>query len=77
MRLSPETGKEDCHIIDYVDTVNRVAGVMSVPTLLGLDPMKLKLEGELIAGIPARMDLSQRGMHRKASQRPSQGSRKP
>ncbi|KAJ3551023.1 hypothetical protein NMY22_g50 [Coprinellus aureogranulatus] len=46
MRLSPETGKEDCHIIDYVDTVNRVAGVMSVPTLLGLDPLKLNLEGK-------------------------------
>lgn len=48
MRLSPETGKKDCHIIDYVDTVDRVAGVMSVPTLLGLDPMKLKLEGKAL-----------------------------
>ncbi|RXW20633.1 hypothetical protein EST38_g5219 [Candolleomyces aberdarensis] len=46
LRLSPETGKEDCHIIDYVDTVNRVSSVMSVPTLLGLDPMKLNLENE-------------------------------
>ncbi|KAJ2920402.1 hypothetical protein MD484_g119, partial [Candolleomyces efflorescens] len=46
LRLSPDTGKEDCHIIDYVDTVNRVSSVMSVPTLLGLDPMKLNLENE-------------------------------
>ncbi|KAF5337268.1 hypothetical protein D9611_003163 [Ephemerocybe angulata] len=44
MRLSPGTGKKDCHIIDYVDTVNRMPGVMSVPTLLGLDPMQLKIE---------------------------------
>ena len=48
MRLSPETGKEDCHIIDYVDSVNRVSGVMSVPTLFGLDPMKLNLESKSV-----------------------------
>jgi ATP-dependent helicase IRC3 len=36
--LSPGTGKQDCHIIDFVDSMKRVIGVVSVPTLLGLDP---------------------------------------
>jgi ATP-dependent helicase IRC3 len=38
MRLSPGTGKQDCHVIDFVDSVKRVVGVVSAPTLLGLDP---------------------------------------
>ncbi|EMD42116.1 hypothetical protein CERSUDRAFT_147660 [Gelatoporia subvermispora B] len=38
MRLSPDTDKEDCHIIDFVDSMKRVAGVVSTPTLFGLDP---------------------------------------
>lgn len=37
MRLSPETGKTDCHIIDFVDSTSRVPGIISVPTLFGLD----------------------------------------
>ena len=37
MRLSPQTGKEDCHIIDFVDSTNRVSGIISTPTLFGLD----------------------------------------
>lgn len=41
MRLSPSTGKEDCRIIDIVDSQQRVGGVISVPTLLGLDPSTL------------------------------------
>lgn len=41
MRLSPETGKEDCRIIDIVDSTNRVPGVMSTPTLFGLDPSEV------------------------------------
>lgn len=44
MRQSPGTGKEDCRIIDFVDSTNRVAGVISTPTLFGLDP------GEVIDG---------------------------
>ncbi|KAG8820411.1 hypothetical protein FRC17_010158 [Serendipita sp. 399] len=39
MRLSP--GKEDCHIIDFVDSRGRVAGTFSTPTLLGLDPSEI------------------------------------
>jgi len=38
MRQSPRTGKADCRIIDFVDSTNRVAGVVSTPTLFGLDP---------------------------------------
>lgn len=45
MRLSPDTGKEDCRIIDFVDSANRVAGVVSTPTLFGLDPGDLQIEG--------------------------------
>lgn len=38
MRLSPQTGKTDCHIIDFVDSTSRVSGVVSTPSLFGLDP---------------------------------------
>ncbi|KAJ7706233.1 P-loop containing nucleoside triphosphate hydrolase protein [Mycena rosella] len=38
MRLSPGTGKTDCRIIDFVDSATRVSGIISVPTLFGLDP---------------------------------------
>jgi hypothetical protein len=38
MRLSPQTGKTDCRIIDFVDAVDRVGGIVSTPTLFGLDP---------------------------------------
>ena len=38
MRLSPDTGKEDCHVIDFVDSTSKLPGVVSVPTLFGLDP---------------------------------------
>ncbi|KAL5519063.1 IRC3 [Sanghuangporus vaninii] len=38
MRLSPQTGKEDCHIIDFVDSTSRVPGIVSTPTLFGLSP---------------------------------------
>ncbi|CDO71637.1 hypothetical protein BN946_scf184911.g107 [Trametes cinnabarina] len=41
MRLSPETGKQDCRIIDFVDSQERVAGVISSPTLFGLDPSEV------------------------------------
>ncbi|KAG8916856.1 hypothetical protein FRC01_002836, partial [Tulasnella sp. 417] len=38
MRLSPNTGKTDCRIIDFVDSLNRVGGIVSAPTLFGLEP---------------------------------------
>lgn len=38
MRQSPETGKQDCQIIDFVDSNDRVSGIVSTPTLFGLDP---------------------------------------
>ena len=38
MRLSPQTGKMDCHIIDFVDSTSRIPGIVSIPTLFGLDP---------------------------------------
>lgn len=44
MRLSPQTGKNDCHIIDFVDSTSRVPGIVSTPTLFGLNPDEL-IEG--------------------------------
>ena len=38
MRLSPKTGKQDCHVIDFVDSTNRIVGIVNGPTLFGLDP---------------------------------------
>lgn len=46
MRLSPDTGKKDCHIIDFVDSTSRVQGVVCVPTMFGLDPSEI-IEGKL------------------------------
>ncbi|KAF8272905.1 P-loop containing nucleoside triphosphate hydrolase protein [Lactarius quietus] len=60
MRLSPDTGKQDCHIIDFVDSMKRVVGVVSAPTLLGLDPttvvddgvaMELELRADAATGV--------------------------
>lgn len=41
MRLSPQTGKQDCHILDFVDSHGRVAGMFSTPSLFGLDPNEI------------------------------------
>ncbi|KAF7985333.1 hypothetical protein HWV62_6533 [Athelia sp. TMB] len=41
MRQSPGTGKKNCRIIDFVDSTGRVAGVVSTPTLFGLDPTEI------------------------------------
>jgi len=41
MRLSPETGKNDCQIIDFVDIAGRAPGLVSTPTLFGLDPSEI------------------------------------
>ncbi|KAF7347873.1 DEAD-box family helicase [Mycena venus] len=46
MRLSPSTGKQDCRIIDFVDSVSRVSGIVSVPTLFGLDPDAVSIDDE-------------------------------
>jgi ATP-dependent helicase IRC3 len=47
MRLSPETGKEDCHIIDFVDMNNHSPGLVSTPTLFGLDPAEI-VDGKMV-----------------------------
>ena len=41
MRQSPQTGKKDCRIIDFLESTDRVAGVVSTPTLFGLDPSEV------------------------------------
>ncbi|KAJ4486068.1 P-loop containing nucleoside triphosphate hydrolase protein [Lentinula aciculospora] len=51
MRLSPDTGKKDCRIIDFVDSANRVSGIVSTPTLFGLDPADLNIEDETLQSL--------------------------
>lgn len=34
--MSPETGKEDCLIVDIVDGIGRANGMLVSPTLFGL-----------------------------------------
>lgn len=46
MRQSPDTGKENCRIIDFVDSTTTVSGVVSTPTLFGLDPGEIDIDGE-------------------------------
>ncbi|KAI0281581.1 P-loop containing nucleoside triphosphate hydrolase protein [Russula aff. rugulosa BPL654] len=38
MRLSSNTGKQDCHVIDFVDSTKRIVGIVNAPTLFGLAP---------------------------------------
>ncbi|KAK7059006.1 putative ATP-dependent helicase IRC3 [Paramarasmius palmivorus] len=54
MRLSPDTGKEDCRIIDLVDSLSRVAGVVSTPTLFGLEPDEIAIDDEPFKSLEAR-----------------------
>ncbi|KAG2044903.1 P-loop containing nucleoside triphosphate hydrolase protein [Suillus americanus] len=57
MRQSPSTGKVNCRIIDFVDSTNRVAGVVSTPTLFGLDPEAL-VDGKSVETLEARAQIS-------------------
>ncbi|PFH54425.1 hypothetical protein AMATHDRAFT_134467 [Amanita thiersii Skay4041] len=54
MRLSPVTDKTDCRIIDFVDSVNRVVGVVSTPTLFGLDPGEISIDDETLESLEKR-----------------------
>lgn len=47
MRLSPDTGKTDCRVIDFVDSATRVSSIVTTPTLFGLDPGEMEVEGKL------------------------------
>lgn len=51
MRLSPKTGKRDCRIIDFVDSLERVGNIVSAPELLGLEPDEV-VEGEPTSAPP-------------------------
>jgi ATP-dependent helicase IRC3 len=53
LRLSPQTGKEDCHIIDIVDAVNRSNGMLVSPTLWGLSHDEAALEQRQERGLAA------------------------
>ncbi|KAJ7492668.1 P-loop containing nucleoside triphosphate hydrolase protein [Mycena latifolia] len=54
MRLSPGTGKSDCRIIDFVDSASRVSGIVSVPTLFGLDPDTVSIDDETTESLEKR-----------------------
>ncbi|KAG6862363.1 hypothetical protein C0995_011803 [Termitomyces sp. Mi166 len=54
MRLSPSTGKQDCRIIDFVDSTSRVAGVVSVPTLFGLSPGEIDIDDDTTESLERR-----------------------
>ncbi|KAJ6604602.1 P-loop containing nucleoside triphosphate hydrolase protein [Mycena vulgaris] len=54
MRLSPSTGKQDCRIIDFVDSASRVSGIVSVPTLFGLDPDAVSIDDETTESLEKR-----------------------
>jgi ATP-dependent helicase IRC3 len=36
LRLSPESGKEDCYILDIEDNISKASGMRVDPTLFGL-----------------------------------------
>lgn len=38
-------GKKNCLIIDFVDSFSRVEGVVSIPSLFGLDPAEIDVNG--------------------------------
>jgi ATP-dependent helicase IRC3 len=42
LRLSPESGKEDCYIIDIVDSMS--GGIVATPSLLGLSHDAMEME---------------------------------
>ena len=46
MRRSPGTGKEYCQIIDFIDIAGRTPGLVSTPTLFGLDPSEV-VDGDI------------------------------
>ncbi|KAJ7487550.1 P-loop containing nucleoside triphosphate hydrolase protein [Mycena galericulata] len=54
MRLSPATGKQDCRVIDFVDSASRVSGIVSVPTLFGLDPDTVSVDDETTESLEER-----------------------
>ncbi|PWN20620.1 P-loop containing nucleoside triphosphate hydrolase protein, partial [Microstroma glucosiphilum] len=59
LRLSPQTGKRDCLILDLVGTIER--GVICTPTLFGLDPEE-QIEGMSLEELKERAEeASQRG----------------
>ncbi|GAA5962963.1 hypothetical protein JCM3765_006731 [Sporobolomyces pararoseus] len=45
LRLSPETGKEDCLVIDMVASGERAGGMVCTPSLFGVDP-EADIEGQ-------------------------------
>lgn len=51
LRLSPETGKQDCLVLDLVGGYDK--GIVHAPSLVGLDPL-IELDGESLDELSAR-----------------------
>src|ERR1700722_17454221 len=45
MRRSLATNKSDSRIIDFVASTSRVSGIVCTPTLFGLDPSEIDING--------------------------------
>ncbi|GAA5893108.1 hypothetical protein JCM6882_003888 [Rhodosporidiobolus microsporus] len=67
LRLSPETGKKDCLLIDLVGNSTSAGGVVCTPTLFGLDP------DEKVEGL-STSDLQERGLERALTRPPPSSS---
>jgi len=62
IRLSPQTGKTDCLVIDFVDNASEHAGtMMTLPTLFGLPP-QMDLKGEVAHEIVAQLEVAARAL---------------
>jgi len=59
MRLSPNTGKQDCHVIDFVDSTSRIVGIVNAPTLFGLAPETV-VDGASVQELEARAEAANR-----------------
>ncbi|KAI0946007.1 hypothetical protein AcV7_010099 [Taiwanofungus camphoratus] len=57
MRFSPTTGKEDCRIIDFVDSKGHVSDVVCTLTLFGLDPSEV-IDDETIGSLRRKAALN-------------------
>ncbi|EPQ29959.1 uncharacterized protein PFL1_02631 [Pseudozyma flocculosa PF-1] len=55
LRLSPQTGKHDCLILDIVGNLQK--GVVCTPTLFGLDPDEM-IDGETVQSLQERAEMA-------------------
>ncbi|GAA6024337.1 hypothetical protein JCM11491_000381 [Sporobolomyces phaffii] len=69
LRLSPETGKRDCLVIDLVGGGARAGGMVCTPTLFGVDP-EVEIEGQTTVNLQ-RLGEAQRTREAESGAAPS------